>query len=82
MKTILKVSLPLMLAAVLLVSFVTITSEPVGAASTCPPTHCPQVLDGYSYVSTCATTTGPGPCLGWIYKRGGETCHVSALSGL
>ncbi len=82
MKTILKVSFPLMLAAVLILPFVAVTSEPVGATPPCPPNHCPQVLDGYSYVGTCATLSGPGPCLGWIYQRGAETCHVAALGGL
>lgn len=78
MKTLLKISFPLMLAAALILPFVAVTSEPVSAIATCPMSRCPQLLDGYTYVGPCRTPASGSGSLGWIYENGGETCYVSA----
>ncbi len=81
MRTMLKVSVPFVVAAALVLPFLAATSEPASAVPPCPLNHCSDVLDGFTYVGTCANPDGPGPCVGWIYKRGAETCHVAALGG-
>ncbi len=78
MKTILKISFPLMLAAALILPFVIATTEPVSAIATCPSNRCPQLLDDYTYVGPCRGAASTSGCLGWIYRNGGETCYVSA----
>ncbi|MEM7356141.1 MAG: hypothetical protein AAF657_35325 [Acidobacteriota bacterium] len=80
MKASWKLGLSLVAAAVLMVTFFTTSSEPAGAVLTCPPNHCPEVLDGYTYLGPCVGGPG-GPCVGWSYRKGGETCHVAALTG-
>lgn len=75
MKLAWKLGLSLAFAAVLAMTFVTMTSEPASAILTCSITHCSEVLDGWTYEGPCTT----GDCLGWSYKRGSERCHVPAL---
>ncbi len=75
MKLAWKLSLSLAVAAALVLTLGTLTSEPASAILSCPTTHCSEVLDGWNYLGPCST----GDCLGWAYQRGSETCHVSAL---
>ncbi len=82
MKLTLKLGLSITLLTALALSFTILTSEPASAVSPCPPVECPQLLAGYSYVGTCANFDDSDPCLGWIYSKSGQTCHVSALTGL
>ncbi len=79
MKTLLRTSFLLMLAAVLILPLITVTSEPVGAWATCPTIRCPQSLEEYTYVESCVQVQGWS--LGWAYEKDGETCYVSAESG-
>ena len=82
MKKSLKIGLSLVAAAALVLTFVSVNTEPVGATLTCPSNHCPQDLDGYTYLGPCVGNGPGGPCLGWAYKQGSQTCHVSAEGGL
>ena len=79
MKKSLKLGLSLLFVTVLAVGISLVTEAPAGATPTCPPVECPSNLSGYTYVSTCATLSGPGPCLGWIWEKNLQQCHVSAL---
>ncbi len=81
MKTLLKLGLSFAIVAALVLSFVTLNSEPAAADTPdCPILHCPANLNGYDYLGPCS---GGGSCLGWRYQKGTQPiCHVPALSGL
>ena len=82
MKSMLKLGLSLAAVAAIVLSFVALNSEPADATQLCPPATCPEVLDGYTYIGPCEGGEVPGlPCLGWIYQKGGQRCHVAALGG-
>lgn len=77
MKTTRKLFVSLAFVAALVLAFGLPSGEPVNASPpTCPPIHCPEVLDDYTYLGPCA---GGSVCLGWRYAGNGEICHVPAL---
>ncbi len=82
MKVHLKLALALTALFALALTLATLTSTPATAVSRCPPLECPDVRLGYTYIGTCANFDDSEPCIGWIYEKHGQTCHVSALSGL
>ena len=82
MKSILKIVIPLVAIAALVLSFVPVEGQTFWSTPECPPNECPQALTGYTYVSTCASDNPGSVCVGWIYERGGQQCHVSALGGI
>lgn len=79
MKVFLKVGLCLAVAVALSLSLAAVASAWPPA---CPTNHCPQALTGYTYVGTCVSGAPGNECLGWIYSRGGEQCHVPAEQGI
>ncbi len=82
MKLTVKLGLSIALVAALTLAFVTFDSTPASATPPCPPTECPSNLMGYTYAGTCASDDPSLPCLGWIYTKNGNSCHVSALGGI
>ena len=79
LKLALKLGIPLAVVIAIFLSFAAVDDAQAGWPAQCPPNHCPQVLDGYHYVSTCASDSPGQSCLGWIYQKGTEVCHVPAL---
>lgn len=82
MKLGLKLALSLVIVVALAAALFTVTSEPASATQPCPTNECPEVLDGYTYLGPCVTSSGGNACLGYAYRKGGESCHVPALGGL